>query len=76
MDLKFRNHFLRQWAKYFGDAELPIAFYYTEDPGNVAKAGIPKGWSCIISELALVRHGKSLSWNVNSLSCGGSRRYF
>ena len=76
MDLKFRNHFLRQWAKYFGDAELPIAFYYTEDPGDVAKAGIPKGWSCIISELALVRHGKSLSWNINSLSCGGSKRYF
>jgi len=52
----------------------PITFFYTEDPGDVAKAAIPKGWSCIISELALVRNGKSLAWNLNSLTCGGSKR--
>jgi len=76
MDLKFRNHFLNQWAKYFGNADLPITFFYTDDPGSVTKAAVPKGWSCIIGELALVRNGKSLAWNLNSLSCGGSQRYF
>jgi len=76
MDLKIKNEFLEKWGKYFGESELPIVFYYMEDPGDIARANIPKGRSCIICELALVRSGTSLAWNVNSLACGGARRYF
>jgi hypothetical protein len=76
MDLTFRNDFLRKWGKYFGDSELPIAFFYTDDPGDTARASLPAKHRCIVCELALVRKGKALAWNVNSLSCGGARRYF
>jgi hypothetical protein len=75
MDLKFRNHFLEQWARYFGDSELPITFFYKDDPGEVDRANIPDGHSCIICELAIVRKGSPLAWNVDSLGCGGSKRY-
>jgi len=76
MNLTLRDDFLKKWKKYFGQAELPIVFYYTEDPGSIPRAGISKDWSCIIGELALVRKSKARAWNVNSLGCGGSRRYF
>ncbi|MCX6304986.1 MAG: DUF169 domain-containing protein [Bacteroidetes bacterium] len=75
MDITFRNTFLEKWAKYFADSDLPIAFYYAEDPGDVSRANLPTEHSCIVCELALVRKGRPLAWNVQSLGCGGARRY-
>jgi len=75
MDIKFRNSFLGKWSKYFGDSELPITFFYVEDPGDIARANLPDGHSCIICELSIVRKGRSLAWNVHSLGCAGARRY-
>jgi hypothetical protein len=75
MDLNFRNNFLQKWAKYFGDCELPITFFYLDDPGDIARANIPDKHSCIVCELALVRKGRPLAWNGKSLGCGGARRY-
>ena len=75
MEISFRNIFLEKWAKYFADSELPITFFYADDPGDVARANLPTEHSCIVCELALVRKGYPLAWNVQSLGCGGSRRY-
>ncbi|MEI6683741.1 MAG: DUF169 domain-containing protein [Bacteroidota bacterium] len=75
MDQKFKHSFLEKWAAYFGESDLPITFFYAEDPGDVARANLPNGHSCIVCELALVRKGTPLAWNVQSLGCGGSRRY-
>ena len=75
MDLEFRNTFLQKWAKYFGDSELPITFFYVDDPGDIARANIPDKHNCIVCELALVRKGCSLAWNGKSLGCGGAKRY-
>lgn len=75
MNIKLKNKFLKNWATYFGDSELPLAFFYTDDPGDTARANVPKGWSCIIGELAIVRKGRPLAWSAESLSCGGSKRY-
>ncbi len=75
MDLSFRNDFLAKWPAYFGDSELPITFFYTDDPGNVPLANLPAGRSCIVCELALVRKGRSLAWHTGSIGCAGARRY-
>ncbi len=75
MNLKFKNKFLEKWGTYFGDSELPITFFYVDDPGDVARANLPNGHNCIVCELALVRKGTPLAWNVQSLGCGGARRY-
>ena len=52
MNLDFKSTFLSLWKKYFGNAELPIVFYYTEGTGGAEWEEIPKGRSCIICELA------------------------
>jgi hypothetical protein len=75
MDQNLKLNFLRRWNTYFGESELPIAFFYTKEPGNVPLANMPNKHHCFIGELAIVRKGKPLAWNVDLLNCGGARRY-
>jgi hypothetical protein len=75
MDAEFKERFLQSWAKYFPGAELPIGFYYsnTAEPKFMAKP--PKGHRCIIGDLAKVRDGKTLCFDVNTIGCFGGKRY-
>jgi uncharacterized protein (DUF169 family) len=75
MNLELKEHFIKQWLKYFGNAELPITFYYSEGVGGAEKAEKPKGRSCLICELVKVRNGKSLFYTAESVVCGGGKRY-
>jgi hypothetical protein len=75
MDMATRQKFLALWNKYFNDAELPIAFYYTDDAGRaevVTPGSVPR---CFIGALARVRRGRSLSFEKESVGCAGGRRY-
>ena len=74
MNTEIRDHFIRQWKKYFNNADLPITFYYSDDPVNVEIVPSPDKWSCIICELQKVRNGKSLAFSSESLRCGGAKR--
>jgi uncharacterized protein (DUF169 family) len=74
MKNELRDHFIRQWKKYFSNAELPITFYYTDDPANVEIVPTADKWSCIICELQKVRNGRSLAFSSESLRCGGAKR--
>ena len=75
MDITLKDTFLGLWKKYFGQAELPLTFYYSDNTGNAEWAEKQKGWSCIICELAKVRSGKSLVYNAERIKCGGAKRY-
>ena len=75
MKLELKATFLTCWRKYFGNAELPIVFWYTYADGGTDWAEKLRGWSCIICELAKVRNGKSLVYNAERVTCGGGRRY-
>ena len=75
MEPSLKNTFLEKWELYFGKAELPFVYFYSEDPGTATLAEESKSWSCIICELARVRKGESLAYHESSLRCGGSRRY-
>ena len=75
MDIVARDKFLTIWKKYFNNAELPITFYYT-DQDNRTKPDKP-GFlpSCIITAMASVRAGQTLSVDSESVKCFGGRRY-
>lgn len=75
MDQNLKLTFLKKWSEYFGASELPLAFFYSDDAGDAALANMPGKHSCFIGELAIVRKGKPLAWNVKSLSCEGAKRY-
>lgn len=75
MDLQFKDHFINQWQKYFTGAELPIAFYYSDQPDGAGLADKAEKWNCFIGELAKVRNGRSLAFDNAAIGCGGGKRY-
>ena len=75
MNIEIRDHFIRQWKKYFNNADLPIIYYYTDEPGNVTIVPSSEKWSCIICQLQKVRSGESLAFSAESVKCGGAKRY-
>lgn len=75
MNLELKESFLALWDKYFGGAELPIVFYYSVTDHGEEWAVKPKGWNCIICDLANVRNGRSLVYNAERITCGGGKRY-
>jgi hypothetical protein len=74
MELALRDRFAELWDRHFPGAELPIGFYYTDETGR-AEMAQPKGRPCIICELAQVRKGTSLAFDVDAVACGGGKRY-
>jgi uncharacterized protein (DUF169 family) len=74
MDIKFKEDFIVLWKRFFGEAELPIAFYYTNEeghaelvkPGTIARR-------CVIAALSLVRKGRALCFDAESIGCSGGQ---
>jgi uncharacterized protein (DUF169 family) len=75
MKIEIKEQFIFLWEKYFGDAELPVTFYYSTGDCGAEQAEKPKGRSCIICDLVKVRNGRSVFYNIDSLGCGGAKRY-
>ncbi|NIM97660.1 MAG: hypothetical protein GTO24_06140 [candidate division Zixibacteria bacterium] len=75
MDVKTKDRFMKLWRKYFNGAESPITFYYTDREGCAEPAPPPSGHRCLICDLARVRKGESLYFDIDSLGCGGAKRY-
>jgi uncharacterized protein (DUF169 family) len=75
MDISLRNSFIGRWKKYFNNSELPVTFYYTDQPYEAQFAEASEKWRCLICELSKVRNGNSLAFSAGSLSCGGAKRY-
>jgi hypothetical protein len=70
-----RDRFISSWKKYFGDAELPMAVFYSDSPPSDAKEGAGAG-RCIVETLSLVRKGETLCFDASSGICSGAKRYF
>jgi uncharacterized protein (DUF169 family) len=75
MNIEFKDLFVRKWRKYFNDADLPIIFYYTDNPEKASIVPASGKRSCLICELQKVRSGQSLAFNSDSLTCWGAKRY-
>ncbi len=63
------------WRKYFGKADLPIAFYYTDNEEDVETLEPPLGHHCIIADLVKAARGRSLRFGADSFGCSGAERY-
>jgi hypothetical protein len=75
MDINKRDQFIRLWKEYFGDAELPITFQYSNDNQGSREVEIPDGHRCLIAQLLKVRRGESLCFSEKSITCVGGKRY-
>ena len=75
MDRQIKKRFIHLWKKYFDGAELPVVFYYTNEPGDVKAMKPSHSPECIISELSKAREGKTICFNAESGICFGGKRY-
>lgn len=75
MKNRIKEKFISLWKEYFGGAELPIAFYYT-DASAIERLPEPKGWRCIFADIARVRKGEPVCYDASSVGCSGGKRYF
>jgi len=75
MDVKFKEFFLDRWQKYFPGAELPITFYYTDEPDPNCGQDIRDEQHCFIGKLGAVRKGKSICLANDDIACMGGKRY-
>ena len=75
MDEATRDNFITKWGRYFGNAALPITFYYTDKEGRAAPAKPGSVHRCIIAALQAVRKGKSMCFQAEAIGCFGGKRY-
>ncbi|MBK9357389.1 MAG: DUF169 domain-containing protein [Bacteroidales bacterium] len=75
MDIAFKEKFTRLWTRFFGNAELPVVFFYSDNEVKAEIVEPAQKWNCFIGELAKVRKGKSLAYDQEAVSCGGGKKY-
>jgi len=75
LDNAIKRNLITKWKKYFGNADLPITFYYTDDEGRAEQVKPGSVHRCIIAALQEVRKGKSMSFPAEAIGCFGGKRY-
>ncbi len=77
MDMALKNRFATLWKKYFGTAEEPVVFWYTNEETDVraAKPVPPDSHRCVIGDLAQVRKGRATKFDAGAIGCAGGKRY-
>jgi len=75
MEIKLKEKFLRLWDKYFNGTELPIVFYYTNEPTGTEIVKPTQGHHCMMADLTKVRSGESVFFGEDSFGCFGGKRY-
>ncbi len=74
MDLDLKWRFLEAWGEHFGDADLPVALWYSEDA--VTEPTRPQGqWNCFMNELWRAQHGENVALDAESVRCFGGKRF-
>ncbi|MEA2116474.1 MAG: DUF169 domain-containing protein, partial [Thermodesulfobacteriota bacterium] len=76
MNFEIKERFMAAWEKHFPGSELPIACFYTDELGDVKFPDHPKpnkkGYTCLFSQIAPVKQGRSRAFNIENLGCFGS----
>jgi uncharacterized protein (DUF169 family) len=69
------DSFLVKWRTYFGEAELPIVYYYADDITDDEPRGSAEGHRCIICNLSRAREGHTYVYDAKTPGCAGAKRY-
>jgi Uncharacterised ArCR, COG2043 len=70
-----QSSFLEGWSRYFPGADLPLAFFYSDDERYAEYESKPSGHACMIARLRKVATGATVAWSHATLGCGGAVRY-
>lgn len=78
MDLSVKGRVSDLWERYFPNAELPVAVFYSD---TLQGAEYPKkpadnqrGYTCLYAQLARVHKGEALAFDPENLGCFGAMK--
>ncbi len=66
-----KSSFISTYKEAFGDYELPIGIWYSEEPAGE----LNKTKGCFIKDLKPARQGQVISFNPESVACPGGKLY-
>jgi uncharacterized protein (DUF169 family) len=75
MGTQFKSYFSARWEKYFASAELPIVYFYTDQPDEGDLQESTRQGRCLICNLNPVREGKAFVYSADTPGCTGGKRY-
>lgn len=75
MNELLKTTFINSWKKYFNEAPLPIAIFFSNELHNAEPAKKFQTHHCIIADLTKVFRDQSLAFNADNIGCGGGLRY-
>lgn len=75
MDTAFSQLFISRWSKYFAGADLPIAYFYTDQVGEQDLKETFNLDRCLIGNLKRVQEGYSFVYDAHTSGCSGGKRY-
>jgi len=76
MDREFKDKFTKLWSRFFDGADLPVAFFYSNDEGKGTRLKPPSGHRCVVADLMKALRGKHIRLDAETIGCDGGRRYF
>ncbi|MGA2383096.1 MAG: DUF169 domain-containing protein [Gemmatimonadales bacterium] len=74
MDARFQKEFQQKWAKYFPGAELPVAYFYTDEVSAQDAKDSRDEEHCVIAAFDRVRKGHTFVYGKDSPGCKGWAR--
>ena len=75
MEKGLKDIFLYKWRKYFGNAELPVTYFYSDETPENKSNMSGKQEPCLICKLNMVREGQNFVYSSASPGCPGGKRY-
>ncbi|NOY85770.1 MAG: DUF169 domain-containing protein [Deltaproteobacteria bacterium] len=75
MEAALKKGFLDRNEKYFPEADLPIAIFYSNDESYSEFLRPKKGFACMISRLGETFGGRTIAFGAGTIGCGGGLRY-
>lgn len=75
MDADFSRSFIDRWQRYFGNAGLPVCWFYTDHVSEQDRAQSVGADRCLICNVARVREGTPYVYEAKTPGCPGGKRY-
>lgn len=75
MDAAFSTLFMSRWKKYFGGADLPMGYFYTDEVREEDLKETTVLDRCLIGNLTRVLDGFTFVYDARTEGCSGGKRY-
>jgi hypothetical protein len=75
MDTQLNEFFINRWKRYFGNTELPICYFYTDQVSEDDLRQSVNENRCLIGNLNRVREGWTYVYDAETPGCPGGKRF-